>query len=216
MGIYPSAARLLSADILKAMRMDHPQVELWMQEIDPSEAPHALRAGQLDVALVHSYEGLLPSVEQGIRIKPVFAEQMLLVTPADPEALGWAVHENSDPVQKWRHAPWILPTPGTLCHSVVTRLCEANGFHVDSWHRVDDYETTLRLVGAGAGVALVPELSARTLPAGATATPLPLVRQSAVAFRSGSAAHLGVGTVIEVLQSVLPRIRSTTPALTSV
>jgi DNA-binding transcriptional LysR family regulator len=205
-GLYPSGARLLSADLLTALHTAHPQVEVWVQEIDPSDAPDALRAGQLDVALVHSYEGLLPPVEKGIQIKPVFAEQMLLAAPADPAALGWKTCGSGDPVRRWRHAPWILPTPGTLCHTVVTRLCEASGFHVDSWHRIDDYETTLRLVAAGAGVAVVPEYSALSLPPGATLTPLPLTRQSAVAFRGGSVTHPAVGALISALQDVLCRI----------
>ncbi|GHG16810.1 LysR family transcriptional regulator [Streptomyces zaomyceticus] len=203
-GIYPSAAGSLSGSIFTALRRSHPRLELWVQEIDPSDASNALRGGQLDLALLHSYEGLLPPVEPGVHSTPIFAERMLLAAPADPSALGWTVHETDDPVRKWQDVPWILPAPGTLCHTVVTRLCETNGFHVSSWHRVDDYHTTLGLVAAGAGVAIVPELSAQVVPPGATVTPLPLLRRSSVAFRVGGSAKPAISAFIEALREALP------------
>ncbi|RLV09802.1 LysR family transcriptional regulator [Streptomyces griseocarneus] len=204
LGIYPSAARFLAAGLLAALRSHSPDVQPWIQEVDPAEASDALRAGALDLALVHSYDGLSPVSEPGIRSRPVFAERMLLAAPADPAALGWRFEETDDAVWKWRHAPWILPTPGTLCHTVVTRLCETSGFRADSWHRVDDYDTTLQLVAAGAGVAVVPETSALTPPPGVRVTPLPLIRRSAVAHRGGATAHPALGAFVTALREVLP------------
>ncbi|MFD6417294.1 LysR family transcriptional regulator [Streptomyces sp. NPDC060194] len=211
LGVYPSAARVLGADLVTALRAAHPRITLWLQEIDPYDASHALRADRLDVALVHAYDGLLPPAAPGVESEPVFTERMLLACPADPAALGWRPSGSGDPVGRWRHAPWILPTPGTLCHTVVTRLCEASGFTADSWHRVDDYDTTLRLVAAGAGVAVVPELSAHPLPPGVTTTPLALNRHTAVAYRGGAAHHPAVTTVVEALGSVLPRLPAPHP-----
>ncbi|MFJ3308167.1 LysR family transcriptional regulator [Streptomyces sp. NPDC086549] len=211
LGVYPSAARVLGADIVTALRAAHPRLTLWVQEIDPYDAVDALGADRLDVALVHTYEGLLAPTRPGIQSEPVFVERMLLAAPADPAALGWRLCESGDPVRRWRHAPWILPTTGTLCHTVVTRLCEASGFHVDSWHRVDDYATTLRLVAAGAGVAVVPELGALALPSGVAVTPLALTRQSAVAFRGGAVNHPAVCAMIDTLKSILPRLTAVQP-----
>ncbi|MFF1508315.1 LysR family transcriptional regulator [Streptomyces sp. NPDC058326] len=211
-GIYPSAAGSLAAGIFAALRRSHPRLEPWIQEIDPSDASNALRGGQLDLALLHSYEGLLPPVEPGIHSRPIFTERMLLATPSDPSELGWKIDETEDPVRRWRDAPWILPAPGTLCHTVVVRLCETNGFHVSSWHRVDDYTTTLRLVAAGAGVAIVPELSAQALPEGAMVTPLPLLRRSSVAFRVGGSAKPAINAFIGALLDVLPEGLTATDA----
>ncbi|WP_055480973.1 LysR family transcriptional regulator [Sphaerimonospora mesophila] len=203
-GIYPSAARVMAADILTALRGMHPNLTLWVQEIDPAHAPDALRAGQLDLALVHSYDHLPPSPEPGIQSRSIFVEEVYLAAPGDPSALGWKVEAVDDPVGKWRHVPWILPTSGTLCHRMVMRLCEESGFHADSWHRVDDYDTALGLVAAGVGVVVVPQLSALRPPSGTSLTSLPLRRRSAVAFRGGSAAHPAVDAFTTALREALP------------
>lgn len=215
LGIYPSAARALASGLLVSLRRSYPRLEPWVWEVDPADAPDALRAGQLDLALTHYYDsgqgggaGHPPPVEPGIQSRPVFTERMLLATPADPDP---APEPDDDPVRRWRHAPWILPTPGTLCHTSVTRLCEASGFHVDSWHRVDDYDTALGLVAAGAGVAVVPDLSAQNPPPGTVLTPLPLRRRSEVAFRGGAAAHPTVKAFIAALREALPAELATSP-----
>ncbi|MGW8671966.1 LysR family transcriptional regulator [Streptomyces niveus] len=210
LGIYPSAARALASGLLGSLRRSYPRLEPWVWEVDPADAPDALRAGQLDLALTHYYdydydsgggEVHAPPVESGIESRAVFTERMRLATPA---ALTPAPPPDDDPVRRWRDANWILPTPGTLCHTSVTRLCEASGFHVDSWHRVDDYDTALGLVAAGAGVAVVPDLSAQNPPPGTVLTPLPLRRRSEVAFRGGSAAHPTVEAFIAALREALP------------
>ncbi|MFE5847683.1 LysR family transcriptional regulator [Streptomyces niveus] len=206
LGIYPSAARALASGLLVSLRRSYPRLEPWVWEVDPADAPDALRAGQLDLALTHYYDSgggevHAPPVEPGIESRAVFTERMRLATPA---ALTPASSPDDDPVRRWRDANWILPTPGTLCHTSVTRLCEASGFHVDSWHRVDDYDTALGLVAAGAGVAVVPDLSAQNPPPGTVLTPLPLLRRSEVAFRGGSAAHPTVEAFIAALREALP------------
>ncbi|MET9555386.1 LysR family transcriptional regulator [Streptomyces sp. NPDC006645] len=229
LGIYPSAARALASGLLVSLRRSYPRLEPWVWEVDPADAPDALRAGRLDLALTHYYVSDSDSaegngegegeargdgeagdrpfpVEPGIQSRPVFTERMHLATPADS-----APEPDDDPVRRWRDAPWILPTPGTLCHTSVTRLCEASGFHVDSWHRVDDYDTALGLVAAGAGVAVVPDLSARNPPPGTVLTPLSLRRRSEVAFRGGSAAHPTVGAFIAALRESLPTELATGP-----
>ncbi|WP_405796851.1 LysR family transcriptional regulator [Streptomyces sp. NBC_01506] len=221
LGIYPSAARVLASGLLVSLRRAYPRLEPWVWEVDPADAPDALRAGQLDLALTHHYDsgdGRPPPVRPGIQSRPVFTERMRLATPAAPDRDRDQDRDqdrdptpDDDPVRKWRHAPWILPTPGTLCHTSVTRLCEASGFHVDSWHRVDDYDTALGLVAAGAGVAVVPELSAQNPPAGTVLTPLPLRRRSEVAFRGGSAAHPAVEAFIAALRDALPTELATEP-----
>lgn len=221
LGIYPSAARALASGLLVSLRRSYPRLEPWVWEVDPADAPDALRAGQLDLALTHYYDsgdgdgdgqdqGHSPPVEPGIQSRAVFTERMRLATPAAPAAP--TPPPDDDPVRRWRDANWILPTPGTLCHTSVTRLCEASGFHVDSWHRVDDYDTALGLVAAGAGVAVVPDLSAQNPPPGTVLTPLPLRRRSEVAFRGGSAAHPTVEAFIAALREALPTALATEPS----
>src|SRR5262245_50259308 len=52
-GAFPTAVRTLLPAALVALGRDHPRLELMVNELDPADAPEALRARRLDVALVH-------------------------------------------------------------------------------------------------------------------------------------------------------------------
>ncbi|MGW3488171.1 LysR family transcriptional regulator [Streptomyces sp. NPDC001054] len=209
-GFSPSAARALAAPVFAALRASHPGLTLWVREIDPADAGHAVRSGGLDVALVHTYEGFAHPPEPGLATEHLFSEPMLFATAEQDEGIlaagnagivaaaedpGFAAEEKAgagatgDPVRDHASAPWILPAEDTLCHAVVTRLGGPDGVRAESWHRVDDYDTTLRLVAAGAGVAVVPASAATAPPPGVRLTPLPLARHSHLATRAGATAH---------------------------
>ncbi len=55
-GAFPTAVRTLAAAALVALGAAHPRLELHVTELDPAQVPDALRAGLLDIALVHEYD----------------------------------------------------------------------------------------------------------------------------------------------------------------
>ena len=55
---------------------------------------------------------------------------------------------------------WIGPYPGNPVHDVIAFACEQAGFTPRFAHCSDDFRAVVALVGAGAGVALVPRLGA--------------------------------------------------------
>jgi hypothetical protein len=103
-----------------------------------------------------------------------------------------AIDTGADPVLASRTLPWIAATPGTLCHLMAVRLCQAAGFTPRIRHYADDFAAVLTLVAAGQGVALVPELALADLPDGVTLVPLPALRRTLIACRRGAAAHPAV------------------------
>jgi DNA-binding transcriptional LysR family regulator len=213
-GLYPSAARLLSRATLTALRAAHPRLVPWVQETDPADAPDALRAGRLDVALVHDYDLLPARPEPGIESRRVFTERLYLAVPAGLPtdgggdggecADGGAAAVGPDPVARFRDAAWILPTPGTLCHAMVLHLWATRPLPGGSWHRVDDFDTALALVAAGCGVAVVPQLFTLPPPDGIALLPLSGHRHSALAHRAGAAAHPAVRAFEAALRTALP------------
>ncbi|WP_431032753.1 LysR family transcriptional regulator [Streptomyces sp. P6-2-1] len=196
-GFSPSAARALAAPVFAALRSSHPGLTLWVREIDPADAGHAVRSGGLDVALVHTYEGFAHPPEPGLATEHLFSEPMLFAAPK-----GSASGTTGDPVRDHAATPWVLPADDTLCHAVVTRLGESSGVRIESWHRVDDYDTTLRLVAVGAGVAVVPASAAAAPPPGVRLTPLPLARHSHLATRAGATAHPSARAFVGALREV--------------
>ncbi|WP_035805472.1 LysR family transcriptional regulator [Kitasatospora mediocidica] len=193
-GTFPSAARVVIPPALAALAALHPGLEPMVAEVDPAGVADLLRAGELDVALVHDYDFVPSPPEPGVQSAPLFAEAMYLATPPPGRA---ALAELQD-------APWIMATHGTLCHAMAVRACQAAGFTPRIRHRVDDFATVLALVAAGQGVALVPELGATDPPAEVTLRRLAMSRRTAVAFREGAADHPAVAAFVAAVRTALP------------
>ncbi|MFI6925062.1 LysR family transcriptional regulator [Nonomuraea spiralis] len=181
-GAFPTATRVLLPPALARLSGAYPGLEPMVAEIDPADVSAALRAGELDVALVHEYDFVPPVTDASIETEPLFAEPMYLTDRARvPDA---------------RDDPWILSKPGTLCHTMAIRACQAAGFEPRVRHHIDDFDTVLAFAAAGQGVALVPRLAALAPPAGVALTRLPLSRRTHAAFRRGYGDHPAVRAAV--------------------
>jgi DNA-binding transcriptional LysR family regulator len=195
LGAFPSAVRTLLPAALVALADNHPALDLMVTELDPVEMPEALRDRRLDVALLHDYD-----------IAPVAPDAGLDSVPLLDETVFLAVSETArtDALADTRQESWIVSTPGTLCHTVVMRACQAAGFSPTVRHHVDDFTATIALVAAGQGVALIPELAA-TPPPGVRLIPLPIHRRTRIAYRRGAANHPVTAACATALRTSLHR-----------
>lgn len=140
-GSFPTATRAIVPAALVHLARRHPGLEPMISETDPAAVAHALRAGDLDVALVHEYDFVPVPAEPGLATRPLYGEAMYLaaLAPADPGPGPAAA--GADPgapqdgapgqdavLRAHRDAPWITATPGTLCHAMTVRACQAAGF----------------------------------------------------------------------------------------
>jgi DNA-binding transcriptional LysR family regulator len=188
-GAFPTAVRTLLPGALVALGHDHPGLELMVDEIDPAAAPEALRTGRLDLALVHEYDFVPSAPEPGLDAEPLLDEVLYL-----------AAAEPLESIEDCRAWPWILGSPGTLCHAMSMRACQAAGFLPRVRHHVDDFVAVLALVTAGQGVAIVPQLALADAPVAIHLTPLPAQRHTRIAYRQGAAGHPAVAAGIQALR----------------
>jgi DNA-binding transcriptional LysR family regulator len=206
-GAFPTAVRTLLPAALVTLGRDHPGLELRVIELDPVAAPDVLRTGQLDVALVHDYDYVPIEPDPALATEPLIEETMYLasteaLTEASTEASTEALTEaGNDAILSVRHAPWITGTPGTLCHTVALRACQAAGFTPRVRHHADDFITVLTLVAAGQGVALIPQLAATNPPPGVTLMPLATRRRTRVAYRRGTRQHPAVAACVAAIHA---------------
>ncbi|MFI6071694.1 LysR substrate-binding domain-containing protein [Actinoplanes sp. NPDC051343] len=111
-----------------------------------------------------------------------------------------------------RDAPWILATPGTVCHTVTVQLCRAAGFSPRARHHADDFTTVLSLVAAGLGVSVVPAMAVEEGRAGGVRLEaLPTRRRSRIAYRKGAAGHPAVAAFVAAISEscqFAPYVRS--------
>jgi DNA-binding transcriptional LysR family regulator len=207
-GAFPTAVRSVLPPALVRLGTEYPRLELHLTELDPADVPDALRSGALDVALVHEYDYVPAEPDPGLATEPLLEETIFLAA-ADPgqaeltsAALASARADGrEDPVLAIGEQPWIIASPGTLCHLMVMRLCQAAGFTPRIRHYADDFAAVLALVAAGQGVALVPELALADRPAGVALTALPARRRTLIAYRRGAGAHPAVAACTAALRA---------------
>ncbi|WP_431951630.1 LysR substrate-binding domain-containing protein [Nocardia lijiangensis] len=193
-GAFPSATQAFIPATLTRLAAAHPGLEPLVTELDPARVAAALRAGELDVALVHDYDLVPFPPEPGVHTAPLYREAMFLATTstAPGATLG-----------TWREAPWIAATAGTRCHTMTIRACEAAGFSPRIHHQVDDFSTVLAFVAAGHGIALVPELSAADPPHGVRLVRLPIARTTTIACRAGADRHPAISAFATAVRAAL-------------
>ncbi|MEV0411560.1 LysR substrate-binding domain-containing protein [Streptomyces sp. NPDC050448] len=224
-GAFPTAIRAIVPAALVTLARRHPGLEPMVSETDPAAVAHALRAGDLDVALIHEYDFVPAPQEPGLATEPLYREAMYLAAPAAATAAtadaiatattaaaersaGRDAARDGDQgavLRSHAAAPWITATPGTLCHAMALRACQAAGFTPRIRHRVDEFPTVLALVAVGQGVAVVPQLGVMG-PAdpAVSLTRLLMERRTKVAFRSGAATHPAVAAFGAALRAAVP------------
>lgn len=207
-GSFPTATRAIVPAALVALGHRHPGLEPMVSETDPAAVAHALRAGDLDVALIHEYDFVPAAQEPGLATEPLYREAMYLAAPAEAATRAdgaAAVPDQGEVLRRYADAPWIMATHGTLCHAMTVRACQAAGFAPRIRHRVDEFATVLALVAAGQGVAVVPQLgiTGHADPA-VGLTRLLMERRTKLAFRSGAGAHPAVAAFGAALRSAVP------------
>lgn len=205
-GAFPTAVRTVLPAALVRLGAEHPRLELHVTELDPADVPDALRSGALDVALVHEYDYVPAEPDPALATEPLLDEAISLAAAesAQPDGMSGSAataETDSDPLRASRARPWIIASPGTLCHLMAVRLCQAAGFTPRIRHYADDFAAVLTLVAAGQGVALVPELALADRPPGVALTPLSARRRTLIAYRRGSAAHPAIAACTAALRA---------------
>lgn len=203
-GAFPSAARAVVPAALAALAGAHPALEPRLHELDPAAVAGALRAGDVEVALVHDYDFVPVPVETGVETVALFEEVMFLAAPHTFTPLPGEPH----PLRRWRAAPWIVAPADTRCGTMTVRACEAAGFTPDARHVMDDFPAVLALVAIGGGVALVPQLGATAPEADVVLTPLPMHRRTMAAHRRGAAGNPAIAAFVDAMRAAAARITS--------
>ncbi|MGC0364399.1 DNA-binding transcriptional LysR family regulator [Rhodococcus sp. 27YEA15] len=195
-GTFPTAARSILPTALINLAREHPGLEPMVSEIDPADVADALRAGELDLALIHDYDFVPRIPDAGLIRRPLCSEPVYLAS--DETSVVSTIDECSD-------SAWITAVSGTACHSMTIRACQSAGFTPRIRHHIDEFATVLALVAAGQGVSLVPELGAVDPPPGVRLAATPIRRRTMIAHRAGAESHPAVATVTGALRSAVPQ-----------
>jgi molybdate transport repressor ModE-like protein len=158
MSTLTSAAATIVPLAIAEFRQQLPAVELSVAMLDPVGLVPVLRSGELDLALCNDPSlGELPDIET----IHLFDEPMLIALPRDHPLAARKRLRLIDLAGE----RWMLGTT-TACPDADRFIlaCHAAGFDPQIAFHNDDYTAILGFVGAGVGVAPVPEMVVRTPP----------------------------------------------------
>jgi DNA-binding transcriptional LysR family regulator len=207
-GTFPSGGPAIVPATLAELAQRHPALEPMVQEIDSTRVSDGLRAGELDVALVHDYDFVPASPDTTVDQVPLLEEPMYLATGAaidTDSARGTATRGDTlaELLGPWATTPWITARDGTTGHAMAVRACQAAGFQPRIRHQVNDFRTVLALAAIGQGAGFVPEMATARTPENVVLTRLPLFRRSKVAFRAGGGTHPAIAAFVAAARTAV-------------
>jgi len=154
-GFIHSSSYSLMPAILERFRHLYPDVELDLREMTVGEQFEALARGAIDVGLLRP-----PSPDPRIETATILEEGFLLVVPK-----GHALADGGGvTLAQLAGEPFIMfsQRQSPLFHARIMRMCDRAGITPRIVQHATQIHTVLGLVGAGMGVAVVPE-TARNL-----------------------------------------------------
>ncbi|MEC4017447.1 LysR family transcriptional regulator [Streptomyces sp. H27-D2] len=181
---FPSGSSTLVPTALAAMRAAHPGTRVSLVEAEPPSSVDMLREGDCEIALAFRYpevRGADPAAEaewDDLVVRPLLTDRLVGLVPEGhrlADAARVAIGELAGEA-------WIAGCP--RCRRHLVEVCESAGFTPRIDFATDDYPAVIGLVGAGLGVAVLPELAVESVrPKGARTVRLdPVVQREIVAL----------------------------------
>jgi DNA-binding transcriptional LysR family regulator len=199
MSIFGSIAATIMPPVLRRLADEHPELRVLTREMDPDIALESLQLGDLDLLFFLDYPHAPGPQPSGVERRPVAADWFRLVVPHD-DPLGPGPIDLADLADR----EFIASPPHISCGRCVVQACREAGFEPLIRHQLDDYPASLKLVAAGAGIALVPDLGLVDRPTGLKVLELvtPVCRVIELAHRSTSSGRPGLEAVCATVLDV--------------
>ncbi|KHL05321.1 LysR family transcriptional regulator [Sinomonas humi] len=178
---FQTAAIALVPSLLENLQRSHPDVTVYLSEIQPDAGNSALLARDFDLVLGEVYPGPPSKPSSGIEQQHLFSDPMRCYAPS--RWLG-----DSTLVQDLARYPWVMEPRGKPARAWAEALCRAAGFEPNVRFESADLLVHVMLAETGHAVALLPDLVWTARTPRATLLPLPdsPAREVYTAVRLGS------------------------------
>jgi DNA-binding transcriptional LysR family regulator len=147
-----------------AYSLAHPGVQLELRQLEPEPAIRALRAGDIDLAVVYRYA----PVEDELDRLALFDDPFVVAVPSGHRL----ARRRSIPLAELARERWVSPPPDTPHTRILLRLCREQGFEPEIAFETVDVATAQPLVAARLAVAVLPMLAAAPTLEGVVVRPL--------------------------------------------
>ncbi|WP_372343129.1 LysR family transcriptional regulator [Streptomyces sp. KL116D] len=162
-GTFTTAGMHLLPPALTAFRRAHPEVELAVAGYEPPLGIAAVADGTVDVALTHAYDPAEPvPVPASVVQEPVLVDELVLVTAPGHALTAGTAGTVRLPLGELAGQPLISMAPTHPPRQGVESALAKAGATPSVLVETPGYALVCALVSAGLGVAVVPEMVART------------------------------------------------------
>ncbi|WP_205699013.1 LysR family transcriptional regulator [Conexibacter sp. SYSU D00693] len=198
---FPSSCATLMPVAIARFRAAHPGVELSLEPHEPPEAMVALRAGEVDLALLieSTHDG---APDDGFERTTLLDDPFHVALPADHPLADRERVRLADLADE----QWMIGSTARCPDSrIFTRACEGAGFEPNIAFQLDDYLAIQGFVAAGMGVSFMPELALVAVRDDIVVRPLTgraPFRRISVAMLEGSFRSPAKAAMLEVLCDV--------------
>jgi DNA-binding transcriptional LysR family regulator len=152
MASFATAGASVLPRAVDAFRARHPAIELTVGQASPVESVVRLREGRLDIALTVDLD---ERPAEGVEVIHLFEDRLQLALHRDHPLAAKETIRLDDLVDE----TWIDVPVATSGGQTAARACARAGFVPKVAFESDDYTAIRELVGAGAGIALLPDLA---------------------------------------------------------
>ncbi|CAL9303371.1 MULTISPECIES: LysR family transcriptional regulator [unclassified Streptomyces] len=153
---FPSGSSSLVPTALAALRAAHPGTRVSLVEAEPPRSVEMLREGDCDIALAFRYAGGGTEWDDLV-VRPLLTDRLVGLVPEGHRLAG----ARAVSIGELADEPWIAGCP--RCRRQLVEVCEDAGFTPRIDFATDDYPAVVGLVGAGLGVAVLPELAVESV-----------------------------------------------------
>ena len=198
-GVMESISMSMLPRILALLAERFPKIQIRTRESDPADPYEQVRAGALDAAFTIDFPDAPGPTDPNIVHHVVCLDWFKAVVP-----LGHHLVEDTVDLGRLSGEAMVAGPVAAIHGRCVLQACRTAGFEPDVVHEIDDYPSTLRLVAAGAGVSLVPDLALLDPLAGVRVMDLtdPVCRSVELAYRASSSERPALQALVAVVNEV--------------
>lgn len=194
----PSVSACWLPEVIRRFREAHPRVELILTEESSGRVAELVEAGRAELGLLQ-----LPVNAGVFAVRELATEPFVLLAPKS----HLVARLKSVRLATLAGEPFVFYKG--RARDTALAACRAAGFEPRVACESGELETVRALVGAGLGLAIVPQLGTRTLPRSVVAVPLiepTLERQIGAIWRLGHTLSPGAVMFLERLKAQLARV----------
>ncbi|WP_026361159.1 LysR substrate-binding domain-containing protein [Amycolatopsis nigrescens] len=200
-GAIPTTVHALLPAALTTLAARFPKLEVTLSEGEAERTLPAVVAGDLDVAVLESWDDLPTEIPAGTSRTVLFSESADLVLPSSHRL----AHRKVVDLSEVDDIPWVAWSAGSGCHRWLVQALRAQGMEPTVNCTVGSYRTQLALVSGGLVAALLPRLAQDAMPDDVRVVATrPVLRRSIQAvWRTGSE-RAAIHAFVEALDAAAP------------